>query len=110
MKGRSPLRRSPRRRARNLLIRHRTMLVNALRADLAEFGLIAPKGSPMSNGRSPQSTASKPPLPSWRRSILRLVAAVNDMQPKSGNSRRIGQMASEPSDPLADKLRRMANR
>ena len=31
-------------RARNLLVRQRTMLVNALRAHLAEFGIIAPQG------------------------------------------------------------------
>jgi transposase len=31
-------------RARNLLIRQRTMLVNALRAHMAEFGMIAPQG------------------------------------------------------------------
>ena len=31
-------------RARNLLVRQRTMLVNALRAHLVEFGVIAPQG------------------------------------------------------------------
>src|SRR6266853_4427250 len=31
-------------RARNLLVRQRTMLVNALRAHLAEFGVVAPQG------------------------------------------------------------------
>lgn len=31
-------------RARNLLVRQRTMLINALRAHLAEFGIIAPQG------------------------------------------------------------------
>jgi transposase len=31
-------------RARNLLVRQRTMLVNALRAHMAEFGIIAPEG------------------------------------------------------------------
>ncbi len=31
-------------RARNLLVRQSTMLVNALRAHLAEFGVIAPQG------------------------------------------------------------------
>ena len=30
-------------RARNLLVRQRTMLVNALRAHMAEFGIIAPR-------------------------------------------------------------------
>lgn len=33
-------------RVRDLLVRQRTMLVNALRAHLAEFGVIAPKGLP----------------------------------------------------------------
>jgi transposase len=31
-------------RARNLLVRQRTMLVNALRAHMAEFGMVAPQG------------------------------------------------------------------
>jgi transposase len=31
-------------RARSLLVRQRTMLVNALRAHMAEFGIIAPQG------------------------------------------------------------------
>ena len=31
-------------RARNLLVRQRTMAVNALRAHLAEFGIVAPQG------------------------------------------------------------------
>ena len=31
-------------RVRSLLIRQRTMLVNALRAHMAEFGIIAPQG------------------------------------------------------------------
>src|ERR1700757_403266 len=31
-------------RARSLLVRQRTMLVNALRAHLAEFGIVAPQG------------------------------------------------------------------
>jgi transposase len=31
-------------RARNLLVRRRTMLINALRAHLAEFGVVAPQG------------------------------------------------------------------
>ncbi len=31
-------------RARHLLVGHRTMLVNALRAHMAEFGIIAPQG------------------------------------------------------------------
>ena len=31
-------------RTRDLLVRQRTMLVNSLRGQLAEFGLIAPQG------------------------------------------------------------------
>jgi transposase len=31
-------------RARSLLVRQRTMLVNALRAHMAEFGIVAPQG------------------------------------------------------------------
>jgi transposase len=32
-------------RARNLLVRQRTMAINALRAHMAEFGVIAPQGA-----------------------------------------------------------------
>lgn len=33
-------------RARDLLVRQRTSLINALRAHLAEFGVVVPKGAP----------------------------------------------------------------
>jgi hypothetical protein len=33
-------------RARDLLVRQRTSLINALRAHLAEFGMVVPKGAP----------------------------------------------------------------
>jgi transposase len=61
-------------RTRDLLIRQRTMLVNALRGHVAEFGIIAPQGI----GRVADLLAvllgeeetALPPLgtrPSWRR-------------------------------------------
>jgi transposase len=60
-------------RARNLLIRQRTMLVNALRAHMAEFGIIAPQGlrhvDHLIAAVAEQSTL----LPELARSILRLV-------------------------------------
>ena len=59
-------------RARNLLIRQRTMAVNALRAHLAEFGVVAPQGL---------------------RHVECLVAAIEEKKaglpvPRSGRSRR----------------------
>jgi transposase len=70
-------------RARNLLIRQRTMLVNALRAHLAEFGVIAPQGLRHVERLVAAIEEDSPALPELARSILRLVVAqLNDTQAK----------------------------
>lgn len=70
-------------RARNLLVRQRTMLVNALRAHLAEFGIIAPQGLRHVERLAATIEADSPALPELARSILRLVVAqLNDAQAK----------------------------
>jgi transposase len=70
-------------RARNLLVRQRTMLVNALRAHLAEFGIIAPQGLRHVERLAGAIEEDSPALPELARSILRLVAAqLNDTQAK----------------------------
>jgi transposase len=70
-------------RARNLLIRQRTMLVNALRAHLAEFGIIAPQGLRHIERLAGALEEDSPALPELARSILRLVVAqLNDTQAK----------------------------
>jgi transposase len=70
-------------RARNLLVRQRTMLVNALRAHLAELGVIAPQGLRHVERLVAAIEEDSPALPELARSILRLVVAqVNDTQAK----------------------------
>ncbi len=70
-------------RARNLLVRQRTMLVNALRAHLAEFGIIAPQGLRHVERLAGAIEEDSPALPELARSILRLVVAqLNDTQAK----------------------------
>ncbi|MDQ6703178.1 MAG: IS110 family transposase [Pseudomonadota bacterium] len=69
-------------RVRNLLIRQRTMLVNAHRAHMAEFGLIAPQGLAHVE-RLVAAIDDEQPLPELARSILRLVVTqLNDTQAK----------------------------
>jgi transposase len=70
-------------RARNLLVRQRTMLVNALRAHLAEFGIIALQGLRHVERLAGAIEEDSPALPELARSILRLVVAqLNDTQAK----------------------------
>ena len=70
-------------RARNLLVRQRTMLVNALRAHLAEFGIIAPQGLRHIERLAGAIEEDSPALPELARSILRLVVAqLKDTQAK----------------------------
>jgi transposase len=70
-------------RARNLLVRQCTMLVNALRAHLAEFGIIAPQGLRHVERLAGAIEEDSPALPELARSILRLVVAqLNDTQAK----------------------------
>jgi hypothetical protein len=70
-------------RARNLLVRQRTMLVNALRAHLARFGVIAPRGLRHVEQLIAAIDADDLALPELARAILRLVVAqLNDTQAK----------------------------
>lgn len=61
-------------RARNLLVRQRTMLINALRAHMAEFGIIAPQGLPHVKGLVAEIGSEETKLPELARSTLRLIA------------------------------------
>jgi len=61
-------------RARNLLVRQRTMLVNALRAHMAEFGIIAPQGLRHVEDLVGQLAEEQQRLPELARSILRVIA------------------------------------
>jgi transposase len=53
-------------RARNLLVRQRTMAVHALRAHLAEFGIVAPQVCAMSNVWLRRSKRTKLACRNWR--------------------------------------------
>src|SRR5690242_15067094 len=60
-------------RARSLLIRQRTMLVNALRAHMAEFGIIAPQGLRHVEILTTTITHQQEGLPELARSILQII-------------------------------------
>lgn len=60
-------------RARNLLVRQRTMLVNALRAHMAEFGIIAPQGLRNVEDLIGKLAHEQDRLPELARSILRMI-------------------------------------
>jgi len=60
-------------RARNLLVRQRTMLVNALRAHMAEFGIIAPQGLRHVEALTVEVAREQKRLPELARSILQTI-------------------------------------
>lgn len=60
-------------RARALLVKQRTMLVNALRAHMAEFGIISPQGIYNIEKLILVISDQKTPLPDLARSILNLI-------------------------------------
>jgi transposase len=60
-------------RARNLLVRQRTMLVNALRGHMAEFGIIAPQGLRHVEILTMQIAHEQERLPELARSILQMI-------------------------------------
>jgi transposase len=60
-------------RARNLLVRQRTMLVNALRAHMAEFGIIAPQGLHHVEVLTVAIAHEEERLPALARSILQML-------------------------------------
>ena len=68
-------------RARDFLVRQQTQLSNALRADLAEYGVVAPKG--VHNVGRLLALADKATLPEAARLSIRSLAAV---WPQSGRS------------------------
>ena len=61
-------------RARSLLVRQRTMLVNALRAHMAEFGIIAPQGLRHVEILTKTIAHQQERLPELARSILQTIA------------------------------------
>src|SRR6201995_5192397 len=60
-------------RARSLLVRQRTMLVNALRAHLAEFGIVAPQGLRHVEILTKTIAHEQKQLPELARSILQTI-------------------------------------
>jgi transposase len=61
-------------RARNLLVRQRTMLVIALRAHMAEFGITAPQGLRHVEVLTKEIAQEHERLPDFARSMLQLIA------------------------------------
>jgi transposase len=71
------------RRARNPLVRRRTVAINALRAHMPEFGVIAPQGVANLERLIKTIEENTARLPELARSILRLIAAqLNSAQAK----------------------------
>ncbi len=69
-------------RARNLLVRQRTMAINALRAHMAKFGVIAPQ-EPAHVDHLVKAIEEDTGVPELARSILRLIVAqLHDTQGK----------------------------
>src|SRR5215470_6085917 len=60
-------------RTRNLLVRQRTMLVNALRAHMAEFGIVAPQGLRNDELLTKIVAHEQERLPELARQILQLI-------------------------------------
>jgi transposase len=60
-------------RARSLLVRQRTMLINALRAHLAEFGIVAPQGLRHVEILTKTIAHQQAQLPELARSILQTI-------------------------------------
>jgi transposase len=60
-------------RARGLLVRQRTMLVNALRAHMAEFGAVAPQGLRHVEELANRIAQEQTRLPELARSILQMI-------------------------------------
>ena len=65
-------------RARHLLVRQRTAQVSAMRAHLAEYGVIAPKGRTHVRELVEALTSGKAPVPDLARQTLLLIAGMID--------------------------------
>jgi transposase len=74
-------------RVRSLLVRQRTMLVNALRAHMAEFGIIAPQGLCHAEDLAKKIAHQQERLPDLARSILQMV--VDQLNDTMGRVREI---------------------
>ncbi|QNE07142.1 IS110 family transposase [Croceicoccus marinus] len=77
-------------RARHLLVRQRTAQVSALRAHLAEFGIIAPKGRGHVRELAEALDNDDTPLPGLARQTLRLLVGMIDAL-----SEQIGKIEAE---------------
>lgn len=77
-------------RARHLLVRQRTAQVSALRAHLAEFGIIAPKGRAHVRQLAEALDKDDTPLPGLARQTLRLLVGMIDTL-----SEQIGKIEAE---------------
>jgi transposase len=87
-------------RSRDLLVRQRTMLVNALRGHLAEFGLVGPKGIwRLPELRALAASAPASQLPDLAREGVELVLAqLDELQRRIGTVERSIQLWHRRSD------------
>ena len=81
-------------RARSLLVRQRTMLVNALRAHLAEFGIVAPQGLRHVEILTKTIAHPQAQLPELARSILQTIVELHQGQRSDAPHRRAGHMTA----------------
>ena len=65
-------------RTRDLLVRQRTQLINALRGHMGEFGLVAPQGAAQAKGLVALVADPDAPLPDAARSALHALASALD--------------------------------
>ena len=83
-------------RVRSLLVRQRTMLVNALRAHMAEFGIIAPQGLRNVEYLAKIIAHEGERLPALARPILQTVVdQLNERMRELARSRRVWRDGTE---------------
>ena len=91
-------------RVREALVRQRTMLVNLLRSQMAEFGLVAAKGRHKSRALIALLEREDTPIPTPARAmLLELVAALAALEPRIAETERAMRAAVRHS-PLAQAL------
>ena len=91
-------------RVREALVRQRTMLINVLRSQMAEFGLIAPRGRHKSRALIALLGQEDARIPAPARAmLLELVAAIAALEPRIAETERAMRSAVRQS-PLAQAL------
>jgi transposase len=84
-------------RARDLLVKQRTQIINAMRGHLAEFGLVAAKGPAHVSQLVRAVAAPEEPIPEIARPVLQMLVETLDRLDKqiAGLDREVAQRAKE---------------